>query len=66
MFQTRLNEYLDLQTFIEQHPQFNLGQMRWFVVKKKENGLAPAIKRLGRRLYIHVPTFLNWVEAQGN
>jgi hypothetical protein len=64
MSQTQLNEYLDLQTFIERHPQFNKGQMRWFVVKKKENGLAPAIKRLGRRLYFHVPTFLKWVEAQ--
>lgn len=66
MYQTRLNEYLDLQTFIEQHPQFNEGQMRWFVVQRKKNGLDGAIKRLGRRLYFHVPTFLNWVEAQSN
>lgn len=60
----QLDEYLDLQTFLKRYPQFKEGQMRWFVVKKEENGLSPAIRRLGRRLYFHVPTFLQWVEAQ--
>jgi hypothetical protein len=60
-----VDHYLDLQSFIIRYPQFKETQMRWFVVKKDENGLAPAIKRLGRRLYFHVPTFLAWIEKQG-
>lgn len=64
MAETRLDEYLDLRSFLERYPQFREGQMRWFVVKKKENGLEGAVRRLGRRLYFHVPTFLKWVEEQ--
>jgi len=58
----QLDEYLDLQTFLRRYPQFKEGQMRWFVVKKDRYGLTPAIKRLGRRLYFHVPTFLEWLQ----
>ncbi|MBN9287580.1 MAG: hypothetical protein BGO43_04160 [Gammaproteobacteria bacterium 39-13] len=64
MLETQLDQYLDLQTFIQRYPQFKEGQMRWLVVKKSENGLAPAIRRIGRRLYFHVPSVLSWVEAQ--
>jgi hypothetical protein len=61
---TKLDDYLDMLSFVDRYPQFKVGQMRWFVVRKKELGLEPAIKRLGRRLYFHVPTFLKWIEAQ--
>lgn len=64
MNQIHEDQYLDLQSFIKRYPQFKEGQMRWFIVRKKELGLAPAIKRLGRRLYFHVPTFFKWVESQ--
>lgn len=64
MKDTQLDNYLDLQTFLERYPQFREGQLRWFIVRKNELGLAPAIKRLGRRLYFHVPTFIQWIESQ--
>lgn len=64
MIETQLDQYLDLETFIERYPQFKKGQMRWFVVRRKEMGLDKAIKKLGRRLYFHVPTFVQWVESQ--
>lgn len=58
------DEYLDLKSFISTYPQFTENQMRWLIVRKKELGLSSAIKRLGRRLYFHVPTFFKWVETQ--
>ncbi len=58
-----LDEYLDLKMFVARYPQFKIGQMRWLIVKKNENGLAPAISRIGRRLYIHVPSFLKWIQC---
>jgi hypothetical protein len=64
MVNTHLEEYLDIKSFIKQYPQFKEGQLRWFVVRKNELGLSGAIKRLGRRLYIHVPSFIRWVESQ--
>jgi hypothetical protein len=64
MSNTNLDEYLDLKTFLKRFPQFKEGQLRWFIVCKEKLGLTSAFKRLGRRLYIHVPTFLKWVELQ--
>lgn len=64
MIETQLDQYLDLRTMVERYPQFKEGQMRWLVVNRDENGLAPAIKRLGRKLYFHLPTFLKWVDSQ--
>lgn len=64
MLETQLDDYLDLMSIPERHPQFTEGQLRWFVVRRKELGLESAIKRLGRRLYFHIPTFLKWIEAQ--
>jgi len=61
---TKLEEYLDLQTLIQKYPQFKEGQIRWLVVNKKQNGLDFAIKRIGRRLYFHIPSFLEWIEKQ--
>ncbi len=62
--ETQLDQYLDVQSLIKRHPQFQEGQLRWFVVRKKELGLDSVIKRLGRRLYFHVPSFLKWIEEQ--
>ncbi len=64
MNNTQLDQYLDLHSFLKRYPQFKEGQLRWLVVKKKENGLEKAIRRLGRRIYFHVPTFLEWVEGK--
>lgn len=64
MSQDRLDDYLDLASFLKRYPQFKESQMRWLVVKKSTNGLDKCIKRLGRRLYFHIPTFLEWVKNQ--
>lgn len=64
MEDTILEEYLDLKAFIKKYPQFTEGQLRWIVVCKDKLGLSAAIKRVGRRLYIHVPSFIKWVESQ--
>jgi hypothetical protein len=61
---TGLSEFLDIESFVYQYPQFNENQLRWLVVKKHVNGLRPAIKKVGRRLYFHVPSFLDWMESQ--
>jgi hypothetical protein len=61
MSESTLDDYLDIQSFIKQHPQFRASQIRWMIVKKDENGIQPCLKRLGRRIYINVPKFLAWV-----
>lgn len=64
MNQNQQDYYLDLQSFIKQYPQFKETQLRWLVVRKDQNGLAPIVKRVGRRLYFDVPKFFEWVDSQ--
>lgn len=64
MHEKHLSEYLDLNILLREYPQFSKNQLRWLVAQKTNNGLAPAIKKVGRRLYFHIPTFLQWIEAQ--
>ena len=61
---TILDDYLDIPTFLRRYPQFKEGQLRWLVVKKKENGLDKTLKRLGRKLYFHVPSVIELLESQ--
>ena len=63
MTETQLKDYLDIPSTVE-NSRFTKNQLRWLVVKRKENGLDGAIKRVGRKLYFHIPTFLKWVEEQ--
>ena len=59
-----LSEYVDLETFLGRYPQFTKSQMRWLVVKKRENGLASGIKKVGRKLYFNTRLFREWLEYQ--
>ena len=59
---TKLDDYLDIETFVKRYPQIKVNQLRWLVVKKKKYGLEDSIKRLGRRLYFHVPSIIKFLE----
>lgn len=64
MTETQLKDYLLIPSFAERYPEFPESRLRWLIVKKKENGLEKVIRRIGRRIYIHVPSFLQWVEGK--
>lgn len=48
----------------EQHPQISKNQLRWIVVNKDCNGMSGAIKRVGKKLYFHMPSFIEWIGKQ--
>ena len=56
----------NLQTvtrFVAEGP-FSEGQLRWWIFAAKVNGLdaADAVVRVGRRVYIDVDRFADWIE----
>lgn len=58
----------NLQTvtsFVASGP-FSEGQLRWWIFTSKTNGLdaAEAVIRVGRRVYIDVDRFEDWIEQQ--
>ena len=57
------NEQLNLLTvdqFCKKHSWPPPGGMRWMIFKAKENGLSPALIRIGRRVLIDVDAFFKW------
>ncbi len=41
---------------------FKHSQIRYFISNCKENGLAYAIRRIGKRIYVRRDLFLEWIE----
>ncbi|GAB3733992.1 hypothetical protein GCM10028862_16790 [Luteimonas pelagia] len=42
----------------------SLDQIRWLIFKADQNGLNSALCRIGRRVYIDVDAFDDWLRAQ--
>lgn len=61
---TQLDEYQSIYDIAQHNSQFSVNQLRWIVANKERYGLAGAIKRIGRKLYFHVPSLVAWVEQQ--
>ena len=61
-----LDDWRDIPTFLEQHPQFTKGQIEGLTrpFNRAVNGLDGAVKLIGRKLYIHVPAFSIWMSQQ--
>lgn len=61
-----LDDFLTKDAFLERYPGLiSRHQLEWMLRYRDENGLASAVKQLGRKLVIHVPTFTEWLDAGG-
>ncbi len=48
-----LNLWKRIPQFVEDNPQFNIGQINWLIRNRKSNGFGKAFKRIGRGMYTH-------------
>lgn len=64
MSETKLEDYLDIKSFLEKYPQFSESQIRWLIFKKEKLGVTHVFRRLGKRIYIHVPSYLDFLKNQ--
>ena len=55
----------DQYTFAQSHPQFSKSQISYLLRNRKLNGLDKigAVKKIGRKLYIHELRFSHWIES---
>jgi len=44
--------------------KFSKSQLQWALRFRDENGLDAAVVKLGRRLYLHRPTFMTWLVSR--
>jgi hypothetical protein len=58
--------YLNIKQIAEsvQYP-FTLGQMRHYLIMRHKNGLHTAVRKIGKRLFLRVDLFEEWIECQG-
>lgn len=52
--------------FADENPAFTESALRWHIFNEKKNGLSErrVILRIGRRIYIDVDRFFEWVSSQ--
>jgi len=56
-------EYLNVKELINKYP-FTMGQIRMFLIDRKTNGFSKCVRKIGRRIYIRVDLFEEWIESQ--
>jgi hypothetical protein len=43
---------------------FTLGQIRHYLTMRHHNGLDKAVRKIGKRIYVHKNFFEQWIESQ--
>lgn len=52
---------MTVRQFCEAHPAFTEGSLRWFLFNRSTNGLSAALVKKGRRIWIDVDAFFEWL-----
>lgn len=60
-----LDEFSTIEQLAANNPNLiTENRLRWILRERHNNGLAPAVKKLGKNLLVHVPTFVTWLMQQ--
>jgi hypothetical protein len=53
--------YFTIKQTAARHPAFTEGSLRWAIFNRRLNGFDDCLIRIGRRLLIDEPRFIDWV-----
>lgn len=53
---------LTVKQVTEAFPAFSEGSLRWWLFHRKTNGLAKAVRKIGKKILLDEELFLRWVE----
>lgn len=56
------HEYLNTEQICELYP-FTKGQLFYFLNLRHKNGLANAVRKIGKRIYFRRDLFNQWIES---
>ena len=60
-------KYLSVKQIAEEnHYPFTLGQIRHYLLMRHKNGLAQAVRKIGKRLYLRRDLFEVWLESKSS
>lgn len=62
-----MSTILSVEQTAEQIPALTQAAIRWHLFNRKTNGLAEsgAVIKIGRRVLIDFPNYIEWLKAQG-
>lgn len=61
-----IDDWMKLKDFTEKHPQFEIQQLRWLLLRRKTNGLSEHVRKIGKSLYLSESGFLSWINEYQN
>lgn len=56
--------FLTVKQTAQRFPAFSEASLRFYIFHEKSNGLTKAIRRVGRKILISEPMFIEWLEGQ--
>ncbi len=61
-----LDDYVTKQSFVDLYPNiFTKSQLDWIVKIRRFNGFDVAVRKIGqRKILIHIPSALAWIDSQ--
>lgn len=57
-------ELLTIRQLVEKHRAFTEGGLRYLIFNKKNNGFAPCVKRMGRKIILDEGAVFKWLDTQ--
>jgi len=62
--QSPTRNLLTVRQFSQKHPAFPEGGLRYQIFHAEQNGLADALRRIGRKVLIDEGAYFLWIDAQ--
>jgi hypothetical protein len=59
-----MSEYLTVKQLAAKHPAFSEASLRYHIFYAEQNKLKDSIIRVGRKILISEPSFLQWLKSQ--
>ena len=59
-----INNYLSIDDFVAKYPQFKKSSIRYYLFHREENGFAEVVTKIGRKIFIHEPSFGEWMDSK--
>lgn len=62
-----MNDFVPSPKIPDIYPEiYNKSSWQWIVNTRKTNGLGPAFKKVGRRLFVNTKTLARCIDARGS
>lgn len=56
--------FMTVRQFVEKHPAFTEGGMRFLIFNSRTNGFSKCMRRIGRKILLDESEVFLWIDAQ--